>query len=65
VNDDGRVSENLRKALACPVEGNWMIKTTMDSLRRLSETRKARNQQTSVVDKYFSYLHKEFEKRNG
>lgn len=61
-DDENKADENIKTAFACPIEGGWMIKTTMDTLQRLSETRAARNENTVLADKYFSILKEEYDK---
>jgi tetratricopeptide (TPR) repeat protein len=60
--DEKKAKENIEKALTCPIEGSWMLKTTMDSLERLSKVKRARNEDTAFADRYFSLLKKEFDR---
>jgi len=62
-NDDKRARENLQKALTIPIEGSWMLKTTMDTLERIIKVRKSREEAADIAEKYLALLKKELAKR--
>ena len=63
VNDDNKAYENLQKAFASEMTENWMLESTMDTLLRLSGIKAKRNENTIIIDKYFSLLKEELDRR--
>jgi tetratricopeptide (TPR) repeat protein len=44
VHDATKAKENLRKAIACPIEGEWMFETTIKNLHHIQKFREKRNE---------------------
>lgn len=55
-NDEAKVQENWTKALACPIEGNWMFNTTMKNLNLVADARKKRREKSTIVQKMIREL---------
>ena len=55
-NNEAKAKENLKKALTCNIEAAWMFDTTIKNLRLISEYRKKRNEDLTVVNKIVSLL---------
>ncbi len=58
-NDEQKAMENLKKAIACPIEGKWMLATTIKTLNLISTTRKKRNEDAVLPLKIIEELKKQ------
>lgn len=59
-NDGARAEEQLRKALSCPIEGNWMPETTLKTLRVINQFRQDRGEDTTVSERLIHLLSDQF-----
>lgn len=55
-NNEAKAKEYLKKALACPIEGSWMLETTIKNLGLVNESRKTRNEDTALTTKWIQLL---------
>lgn len=55
-NDESKTLEALKKAITCPIEGNWMPNTTIKNLQLINSSRKKRNENTQVAEKTINSL---------
>lgn len=60
-NDEANAIQNLEKTMTCKAEG-WMLETTIKTLERLSKTRLAREQNTTIVSAILKGLRAELAK---
>jgi tetratricopeptide (TPR) repeat protein len=58
-NDEMKAKDNLNKALASPIEGDWMFKTTLKDMELIYSVRKHRNEEVTVVKKIMDLLKKQ------
>ena len=55
-NNEAKAKDYLKKAIACPIEGGWMLDTTIKNMKLLQENRKKRNEDSAVAEKMAGYL---------
>jgi len=55
-NNEVKAKEYLKKALACPIEGSWMLDTTIKNINLIHENRKKRAEATTVTEKISRFL---------
>jgi tetratricopeptide (TPR) repeat protein len=55
-NNETKAKDYLKKALACPIEGSWMLDTTIKNITLIHETRQKRAEGTTVTEKIGRYL---------
>jgi len=55
-NDETKAKNQLKKALACPIEGAWMFDTTLKNLRLINTYRNKRKKDSSVSQKLIDLL---------
>jgi len=55
-NDEEKAKANLRKALACTIEGDWMLETTLNNLNLIKVYRTKRGEDTSVPEKIIKII---------
>lgn len=55
-NDEAKAKEQLKKALATSIEGDWMFDTTIKNLKLINQYRQKRNEDTTVSEKFLSLL---------
>lgn len=60
-NDEARSKQQLRKALACTLEGDWMFDTTIKNLDLINRYRGKRNEDTFVSEKLSGLLQQQKE----
>ena len=55
-NNEAKAQDYLKKASACPIEGDWMPDTTIKTMELITDTRKNRRESTAVSEKITGYL---------
>ena len=55
-NNESKAMENLKKALACPIEYKWMFDTTIKNLKFILASRNERNKDSKVPEKLIELL---------
>jgi tetratricopeptide (TPR) repeat protein len=60
-NEEAKAKEQLRKALTCPIEGDWMFDTTIKNLKLINRYRTKRNEDTKVSEKLSGLLQEQKE----
>ncbi len=55
-NDETKAKENLKKALTCSIEGNWMFNTTIKNLNLIQAYRKKRKEDSKIPEKMSDLL---------
>lgn len=58
-NDEAKAREQLKKALATAIEGDWMFDTTIKNLKLLNQYRIKRNEEATVSENLLSLLEKQ------
>lgn len=54
--NEAKAKDYLKKAIACPIEGDWMLNTTIKNMKLITDTRKTRGEETALPEKITGYL---------